>query len=124
MAQESAQAAGEYAFDAERIDFSAAQRSEAFQKLRKDQRFFILPMALIFLIWYFLYAILAIYAPGFMSTKVLGNINIGIVMGLLQFVSTLLITALYVRFANRTLDPQAGALREDLENGAYNKSRM
>lgn len=110
------------AFDADRVDFTAAQRSDAFQKLRKDQRSFILPMTVIFLVWYFLYAILAIYAPAFMAQKVMGNINIGIVLGLLQFVSTFLITALYVRFANRTLDPQAAALRHDLESGVYNTS--
>ncbi|MBM7051329.1 DUF485 domain-containing protein [Rothia sp. ZJ1223] len=107
------------AFDADRVDFAAAQRSDAFQKLRKDQRSFIFPMALIFLVWYFLYAILAIYVPSFMTTKVWGNINVGVVMGLLQFVSTFAITGLYVRFANRTLDPQAAALRADLENDVY-----
>ncbi len=109
-------------FDADRVDFAAAQRSQAFQKLRKNQRSFILPMTVIFLVWYFLYAILAIYAPGFMAQKIMGNINIGVVMGLLQFASTFLITGLYVRFANRTLDPQAAALRHDLESGVYNKS--
>ena len=63
-----------------------------------------------------LYVVLAIYAPGFMSTRVAGNINLGLVLGLLQFVTTFGITAAYVRFANRTLDPQATALREDLES--------
>jgi len=39
------------------------------------------------------------------------------VFGLLQFVSTFLITFLYVRFADRKLDPLAGQLRDDIEKG-------
>ena len=97
------------------IDFPAVQRSEQFQRLRKTHRSFVFPMAVAFLVWYLLYVVLAIYAPGFMSTPVVGNINLGLVLGLLQFVTTFGITAAYVAFANRTLDPQARALREELE---------
>lgn len=97
------------------IDFPAVQRSEQFQRLRKTHRSFVFPMAVAFLVWYLLYVVLAIYAPGFMSTTVAGNINLGLVLGLLQFVTTFGITAAYVAFANRTLDPQATALREELE---------
>jgi uncharacterized membrane protein (DUF485 family) len=53
-----------------------------------------------------------------MATKVWGNINVGIVVGLGQFVSTFVITAIYVRFANRELDPRAKAIRDELEGGA------
>ena len=42
----------------------------------------------------------------------------GLVFGLLQFVSTFLITFLYVRFADRKLDPLAADLRADIEGGA------
>ena len=97
------------------IDFPAVQRSEQFQRLRKTHRSFVFPMAVAFLVWYLLYVVLAIYAPGFMSTPVAGNINLGLALGLLQFVTTFGITAAYVAFANRTLDPQATALREELE---------
>jgi uncharacterized membrane protein (DUF485 family) len=50
-----------------------------------------------------------------MSQPVWGNINRGIVFGLLQFVSTALITWLYVRHANRKLDPLAEEIRDELE---------
>ena len=43
-------------------------------------------------------------------------VNLGLILGLLQFVTTFVITGLYVRFANRELDPRAGALREQLES--------
>jgi uncharacterized membrane protein (DUF485 family) len=47
-----------------------------------------------------------------------GDINIGLIIGLGQFLSTFLITFLYVRFANRELDPRAEAIRNELEGGA------
>jgi uncharacterized membrane protein (DUF485 family) len=53
-----------------------------------------------------------------MSTKVVGNINIALIFGLLQFVSTFAITMWYVRFADRKLDPLADELRNEVEGGA------
>ena len=50
-----------------------------------------------------------------MSIKLVGNINVGLVFGLLQFASTFLITALYVRYANKNLDPVAEQIRERVE---------
>lgn len=105
--------------DADRVDFPAVQHTEEFRKLRSTHRSFVFPMTIAFLVWYLLYVILAVYAPGFMSQKVMGNVNLGIVLGLLQFVSTFAITGAYVAFANRKLDPQATALREDIEAGVY-----
>ena len=44
-----------------------------------------------------------------------GNVNVGLLIGLGQFLTTFLITGLYVRFANRELDPRAAAIRERVE---------
>ena len=52
---------------------------------------------------------------GFMSLPFIGYINVGMAMGLAQFVTTFLITWLYVRHANNKLDPLATEIREDLE---------
>jgi uncharacterized membrane protein (DUF485 family) len=41
-----------------------------------------------------------------MATPVWGNINAGLLIGLGQFLTTFVITGLYVRFANRELDPR------------------
>jgi uncharacterized membrane protein (DUF485 family) len=97
-------------------EFQAVQSSDEFQELRRTHRSFVFPMAVAFLLWYFAYVLLADYAHDFMSTKVWGNINIGLVLGLLQFVSTFAITAAYVHFANKKLDPKATALRTRLES--------
>ncbi|MBP2411340.1 uncharacterized membrane protein (DUF485 family) [Arthrobacter stackebrandtii] len=97
------------------VDFVAEQNSEEFQKLKKSHRSFVLPVAAGFLLWYFAYVLLAAYAHDFMSIKVWGSINIGLIMGLLQFVTTFGITAWYVSYANRKLDPQATVIRQRLE---------
>ena len=72
----------------------------------------------LFLAWYFLYVVLATYAPSFMATKVLGNITIGLILGLLQFASTFAITMIYARWADRELDPAAAKLAEHMEGGS------
>ncbi|MBG6083855.1 DUF485 domain-containing protein [Zhihengliuella flava] len=98
------------------VDFRETQSSPEFKELRKTHRSFVFPMTVVFIVWYFVYVILAAFAPDFMAISVWGNVNVGIIFGLLQFVSTFVITAAYVRFANRKLDPQAQAIRERLEN--------
>ena len=64
--------------------YLAVQASPEFQELRSRLRRFVFPTTAFFLAWYFLYVLLAAFAPGFMSTRVVGNINIGLIFGLLQ----------------------------------------
>ena len=98
--------------------FLDMQASPEFQELRHRLRRFVFPMTAFFLTWYAGYVLLATYAPDFMATRVFGNVNLGIVLGLGQFVTTFVITALYVKFANRELDPRSSAIREELEGPA------
>ncbi|WP_420714722.1 DUF485 domain-containing protein [Mycobacterium sp. Aquia_213] len=91
------------------------QATPEFQDLRHRLRRFVFPMTAFFLIWYLAYMLLATYAHALMATKVLGHINLGVVLGFGQFVTTFGITALYVRFAARTLDPRAAKIRADFE---------
>jgi uncharacterized membrane protein (DUF485 family) len=98
--------------------YLATQSSPEFQELRNRLRRFVFPMSALFLIWYFAYVLLGAFAHDFMAIKVWGDINVGLLVGLGQFVSTFLITAIYVRFANRELDPRAEAIRAELEGGA------
>lgn len=97
------------------IDYISVQESERFQGLRKMQRSFVFPLALFFLLWYFAYVLLAAYATDFMSQRVWGDITVGLLLGLGQFVTTFAITMWYVAFANRRLDPVATQIREELE---------
>ena len=98
-------------------DWEEVQRSAEFMELRRRLRSFVFPMTAAFLAWYLLYVLMATYARGFMGQKVFGNVNVGLIFGLLQFVSTFLITALYVRYANSRLDPLAEKLRAQIEDG-------
>ena len=96
-------------------DWQQVQGSAEFAELRRRLRSFVFPMTVLFLAWYLLYVLLADYAHGFMSTKLFSNINVGLIIGLLQFVSTFVITWVYVRYANRKLDPMADKIRGEIE---------
>ena len=97
------------------IDYIAVEESPRFISLKRTQRSFIFPLAAFFLIWYFGYVLLAAFATEFMSQRVWGDITVGLLLGLGQFVTTFAITMGYVAFANRKLDPLAQEIREDLE---------
>jgi uncharacterized membrane protein (DUF485 family) len=91
------------------------EASPRFRELKRRHRSFVLPVAVLFLLWYFAYVILAAYAHDFMATPVFGNVNVGLLLGLGQFVTTFAITTWYVVYANRRLDPIADEIRGDLE---------
>ena len=87
---------------------------DRFGDLRRTFRGFVFPVTAFFLAWYFLYVLLSMFAPDFMGTPVVGNVNIGLQLGLGQFVSTFAITIVYVRWANRVFDPRAEELAAHL----------
>ena len=99
-------------------NYLAVQNSEEFGRLRKTLRGFIFPMTVAFFLWYALYVLLSAYARGFMSIKLVGNINVALVLGLLQFVTTFLIAWYYARFAAQKVDPLADRIRAELDGGA------
>ncbi|SBS76548.1 conserved hypothetical protein [uncultured Mycobacterium sp.] len=98
--------------------YQSMQASPEFQELRRTLRRFVFPTTAFFLIWYASYVLLGAFAHDFMAIKVWGNINLGLLIGLGQFLTTFLITGLYVRFANRELDPRAEAIRAEMEGTA------
>lgn len=106
------------ALSARRAQYLAVQQSPEFGELRSRLRRFVFPMTAFFLAWYGLYVVLGAFATDFMATKVFGNVNIGLLLGLGQFVTTFVITGLYVRFANKELDPRAEAIRATMESEA------
>ena len=97
--------------------YEEVQASDEFQDLKRRFRRFVFPLTGLFLAWYFLYVVLSAYAPDFMSKKVVGHVNIGLIFGLLQFVSTFAITMAYARWADREFDPTADRLRAHIEGG-------
>jgi len=97
------------------LDYEQVQDSPEFQALRRRFRRFVFPMTAFFFLWYLTYVLLADYAHDFMSTKVWGTINVGLLMGLGQFVTTFAITMIYARWANKKQDPMADELRQRIE---------
>jgi uncharacterized membrane protein (DUF485 family) len=100
-------------------EYLAAQESPEFKELKRRFRQFAFPMTFAFLAWYLLYVLLSTYAHDFMSTQVFGNVNVGLLLGLGQFLSTFVITHLYVAHANKRTDPIADEMRERLEHHDY-----
>jgi uncharacterized membrane protein (DUF485 family) len=100
-------------------EYLAAQASPEFVELKRRFRRFAFPMTVAFLAWYLLFVLLSTYAPDVMATKVLGNVSLGLLFGLAQFVSTFVITHLYVAHADKRTDPIADEMRERLEHHDY-----
>jgi len=83
-----------------------------FIELRRRFRKFVFPATVGFLSWYLLYVILSNWAHDFMSIEVFGNVNVALIFGLLQFVTTFGLAWVYARYMNRRVDPLARQLDE------------
>ncbi|MEV6808558.1 DUF485 domain-containing protein [Streptomyces sp. NPDC017248] len=99
-------------------EFTEVQHSAEFGELRRAHRSFAFPLTIAFAAWYLLYVLLSNYAGGFMGTKVAGNVNVALVLGLAQFLTTFLIAWWYARHAAAKLDPKAAAIKSRMEDGA------
>lgn len=88
-----------------------------FAELRRRYRSFVLPATVAFLSWYLLYVVLSNWAGGFMSTQVIGNINVALIFGLLQFATTFGLAFYYAKYSAAKLDPLARQLEVDYRDG-------
>jgi uncharacterized membrane protein (DUF485 family) len=74
--------------------------SAQFKDLMATKRIFIIPAVVFFVIYYFALPVLVGYAPRFMSTRVIGVVNLAYLFALSQFVVAWVIAALYVKAAS------------------------
>jgi uncharacterized membrane protein (DUF485 family) len=74
--------------------------SKAFRDLMAVKKVFIVPAFIFFVVYYFALPVLVGYAPQFMATKVVGQVNLAYLFALSQFFMAWIIAALYVRAAN------------------------
>ncbi|MBN0046496.1 DUF485 domain-containing protein [Streptomyces actuosus] len=95
--------------------YLSVQRSAAFQEVRSRYRRFVIPAVAGFLTWYFGYVVAATTAPGIMARRVVGAVNVAMLAGLGQFLSTFLLTWAYVRHARLRRDRAALELRWDTQ---------
>ncbi len=92
--------------------YDELHESADFIELRRRFRRFVFPTTAAFLSWYLLYVVMSNWADDFMSKQVVGHINVALVFGVLQFVSTFILAWLYARYMNRRVDPLARQLDE------------
>jgi uncharacterized membrane protein (DUF485 family) len=84
--------------------------TEEFREVRRRYAAFVLPATIAFLGWYLLYVVMSNWAHDFMSEQVFGHVNVALIFGILQFVSTFLIAWLYARYMNNNVDELAHEL--------------
>ena len=74
--------------------------SKEFRDLMATKKIFIVPAFVFFVVYYFALPVLVGYAPQFMQTKVIGNLNLAYLFALSQFFVAWIIAGLYVKAAS------------------------
>ncbi|MDC2957143.1 DUF485 domain-containing protein [Streptomyces gilvifuscus] len=114
-AAEPARPAGEARAAAAADVYLEVQRSAAFQEVRRRYRRFVVPGVFLFLAWYVTYVVTATAAPALMARPVAGAVNVAMVAGLGQFLTTFLLAWAYARHARLRRDRAALDLRWDTQ---------
>jgi len=102
-------------YEADQIEWDRVAASKEFNDLMATKKVFIIPAFVFFLVYYFALPVLVGYAPQFMSTKVVGNVNLAYLFALSQFFMAWTIAWLYVKAAD-DFDKLAKDIIEKAEN--------
>jgi uncharacterized membrane protein (DUF485 family) len=97
-------------------DWERIASTTKFRLLLREKRRFVVPATFFFIIYYFALPVLVGYFPEFMSTPVLGPVNLAYLFALSQFLMAWILAWLYVRAAER-FDKHANELKLDGERG-------
>lgn len=103
--------------------YAELQSTPEFAELRAKFQRFVFPATVVFMVWYLLYVVMSMWAHDFMSEKVVGHVNVALVFGILQFVSTFLIAWLYGRYMNTNADPLARKLAQRYDDEVRSVNR-
>lgn len=95
--------------------YQRIRATDDFAELKKSYLGFVVPMTIAFMAWYLLYVVCSNWAGGFMDHKLVGNINVALLWGILQFVTTFGIAWWYASFSARRMDPIADRLRAEFD---------
>src|SRR5260370_38851641 len=87
-------------YQASKSTWDEIAESKPFQDLMATKRIFIVPAFIFFVVYYFALPVLVGYAPQFMSTKVIGEVNLAYLFALSQFFVAWIIAGLYVKAEN------------------------
>ena len=83
------------------VDWSRVTQMPEFRAMVRAKLRFIIPAVIFFVVYYFALPVLVGYAPGLMSKRVIGVVNIAYLFALSQFFMAWIIAALYLRAAAR-----------------------
>jgi uncharacterized membrane protein (DUF485 family) len=86
-------------FEADQSVWDRIAASQEFKDLMATKKVFIIPAFVFFVVYYFALPILVGYAPQFMSTRVIGVVNLAYLFALSQFFMAWTIAWLYVKAA-------------------------
>ncbi|NUT39475.1 MAG: DUF485 domain-containing protein [Thermoactinospora sp.] len=98
-----------------RHSYAGLAQDRRFRLLKTRFKRLAISIVVSFLGWYFVYIILSAFARDFMARPAFGNINVALLLGILQFVSTFYLAWRYTRYARRMLDPLSQQLRDEAE---------
>src|SRR5579862_616206 len=82
------------------VQWDRIAETQQFKDLMATKKMFIVPAFVFFVLYYFALPVLVGYAPHFMSTKVIGQVNLAYLFALSQFFVAWLIAWLYVKAAS------------------------
>jgi uncharacterized membrane protein (DUF485 family) len=86
-------------YETSKSEWDRIAASKEFRDLMATKKIFIVPAFVFFVVYYFALPVLVGYAPNFMSTKVIGVVNIAYLFALSQFFMAWIIAGLYVKAA-------------------------
>ncbi len=102
------------------MDVSTLKRIEAdpnYQKLVSERKSFGWTLAIIILAIYYGFIAVVAFAPQVISTKLSGDITVGIVVGLAIILASILLTGIYVMRANSEYDDLTNAIVNAVKTG-------
>src|SRR6266513_1798086 len=101
--------------DSDPVDWSRVTQMTEFRSMVRAKLRFIIPAVIFFVVYYFALPVLVGYAPGLMSKRVVGVVNIAYLFALSQFFMAWIIAALYLRAAAK-FDKMEHAVIEKAED--------
>jgi uncharacterized membrane protein (DUF485 family) len=107
-------------YQASQNEWDRVAASKPFKDLMATKKIFIVPAFVFFLVYYFALPVLVGYTPHFMSTRVIGVVNLAYLFALSQFFMAWIIAWLYVRAAS-SFDELAKDIINDAENRREDK---
>lgn len=95
--------------------YAAMANDRRFRLLQKRFRRLAVSVVASFLGWYLLYILLSAFARDFMARPAIGHINMALLLGILQFVSTFVLAWRYSRYTRKMIDPLSAQLRDEAD---------